>query len=551
MDRAIPSWMARRSFGSNKLGARSTLKLAVITDGEALQRFALEAVNAVVGCDEVAIFSCTNTRLRRRPVKHGFYYALNLLTVVNPWTRSVPLERLTKRVSRAASFESGYEGAWQTLPAETVRELREYDLILKFGMGLLRVPPAEELPVPILSYHHGDPDKYRGRPGGFWEIMSGEPAMGQIVQAIGNKLDAGQVLAFAETKVLPWSYRATLIESYRHSPLIINEAIRNALAGSALPKPCQGKNYRLPSNAQVVGFVAKMAFAFVRRLVYGALFEKKWKVSLAPLPAQAVPELFVQPTFPQAESWRTLEPARGYTFYADPFFTPDPRGILVEALRGSSGRGEIVLVTPDGPRTVSVAKGHMSYPSTIELDGHPYVVPEMAGWSPPKLFILDDGILKERRSLRIEGDPRIVDPTLFQHEGRIYLFGNIRSVGSNALYLWSAESIDSEFRLHPLSPLRVSPLGSRMAGSILSIGGRLLRLGQDFRFGYGDGIIAFEIEILTAQDYRERPLGALRFSDRHGPHTLNLTDGEIVFDWYRDGFTPFAGLRRLANHRND
>ena len=159
MDRAIPSWMARRSFGSNKLGARSTLKLAVITDGEALQRFALEAVNAVVGCDEVAIFSCTNTRLRRRPVKHGFYYALNLLTVVNPWTRSVPLERLTKRVSRAASFESGYEGAWQTLPAETVRELREYDLILKFGMGLLRVPPAEELPVPILSYHHGDPDK--------------------------------------------------------------------------------------------------------------------------------------------------------------------------------------------------------------------------------------------------------------------------------------------------------------------------------------------------------------------------------------------------------
>ena len=75
----------------------------------------------------------------------------------------------------------------------------------------------------------------------------------------------------------------------------------------------------------------------------------------------------------------------------------------------------------------------------------------------------------------------------------------------------------------------------------------MIRIGQDFSRDYGDGLIAFAIDSLTPHSYRETEIGAFRLTDRKGPHTFNLSpDGSrILFDWYRDGFSPFAGLRRM------
>ncbi len=521
------------------------MKLALIVDHDALPRFALEAVDSIRGCDEVTIYSCTNTSLKRKALRHGAYYALNLRAVRNPYTRSAPVDGLKKRIAGRVVFESGHDGAWQTLPDAIVDDLRGFDVILKFGMGLLRVPPPDRLPAPILSYHHGDPDKFRGRPAGFWEMKQGEKVMGQIVQAIGNKLDAGRVAAFAETKVYPWSWRATLIEAYRHSPLIMDEAVRNAVAGRWLDKPCTGRNYRLPSNASVAKFALGSTGQFARRLLYGAFVEKRWQVSVAPTDGKDVDSLLTDGDFPEAGRWRTLDVPPAYTFYADPFFSSDPPGILVEALRASTGIGEIVLV--DGEhRRVSDAPNHVSYPATFEHRGRQLVIPEMVACSAPRIFAFEDGALRDIGPLRVAGDPRILDPTLVEHGGRLYLFGNDAALGANALLLWSADSLDDEFQPHPASPVRVSPEGARMAGNLVRSGGRLVRLGQDFTSGYGDGIIGFEVEALTPDSYRERRLGRLRFADRRGPHTLNVRDGEMVFDWYVDRVSPLASFRRLA-----
>jgi hypothetical protein len=148
--------------------------------------------------------------------------------------------------------------------------------------------------------------------------------------------------------------------------------------------------------------------------------------------------------------------------------------------------------------------------------------------------------------LRLDPPARVVDPTLFQHESHFYLFGNALGSGSGALLLWVADALDQTFALHPYAPVLISPKGSRMAGAILRTDGRLIRFGQDGRFGYGDGILAFEIEQLSPTEYRERPLATLRFTDRRGPHTLNFGAGELVFDWYRERFAILAGVRRLA-----
>jgi hypothetical protein len=522
------------------------LRIAVLVDGDGVQAFGLRALDELGGCDEVSVFSCSNTRTTRRPFRHGFYYALNLLALRSRLTKRVPVARTKKRLAQTVQFESGYEGAWQTLPPGIVRKLCGFDVILKLGMGLLRVPPADVLPVPILSWHHGDPDRYRGRPAGFWEIVDGAPVMGQIVQVLSNKLDGGRVVAFAETKVHPHSYRATLREAYSHSHLLLNRAIRNAVAGDALAKSSAGKNYRLPSNLAVLAFVARMAWSFLKRLVYGALVEKAWCVSTAETSGDAISGIVTGGSFPPPGTWETLPTPRDYVFLADPFFSREPEGVLVEALSRRTAIGEIALVSRDGCRQLSHERFHLSYPATVQAGGEELVIPEMAQGGEQRCFRIRHGRLEDAGSIDVEGQPRLLDPTLIEHEGRFYLFGNDEEQGATALQLWSAEALRGPFRPHPSSPVRISPLGGRMAGALLRIGDRLIRFGQDFSGDYGDGVHAFEVETLNPAEYRERAIGTIRFGDRQGPHTINVDGKRIVFDWYHRRFSTLSGVRRAA-----
>jgi hypothetical protein len=519
------------------------LKIALLIDDGALACFERAALLTVADGATIEVFSCTNTRHRRRPFRHGLYYLLNAFSIRNRWSRPVPLEGSDLPIAGRVDFEAEEEGSWQSLPAAVLARLRAAapDVILKFGMGLLRVPDG--IGAPILSYHHGDPDKYRGRPAGFYELLNGEAVMGQIVQKLGNRLDAGEVLAFGETRVFAHSYRATMVEAYRHSPFLLRQAVRNALAGEAIPKPSSGRNYRLPSNLLVARFLLRMARAAARRLLYGAFVEKRWDVALAPAPAgDALP---VSEMFPAEQEWKRIEKRPGYTFYADPHFAADPSTLLVEAMNRRSGKGEILRVGADGgQRPLSDPRHHFSYPASVfEADAF-YLVPEIAEWSTPRIYRVEEEGLAEVGPLRVAGAPRLVDPTLVRHEGRLYLFANDLAEGSSVLSLWSAPSLFDEFERHPASPIRVSPLGARMAGPIRRIGGALIRPGQDFGLAYGDGLLFFEIERLDRLCYAERPAGALRFASRRGPHTLDRAGGRLAFDYYEERFSLLAGLRR-------
>lgn len=520
----------------------------MLIDDRFVPRFGFEAISAIPDCTEIIVYSCTNTRNVRHLIKHAAYYALNLVTIRNSKTAPVDIAVLGDKVIRVRSFESRYSGIWQSLPEEIIEDMATAgpDFILKLGMNLLRVPTEGDLPVPILSFHHGDPDHFRGRPAGFWEMVRGSPRIGQIIQVLGNKLDAGRVLAYGETRVLRHSYRATLLEAYGHSPLLMAQALRSLASGTSLDKPCKGRNYRLPSNLTVATMVLRMTARWLARLFYGAFVEKRWQVSLAPAGGERL-DLLAPDGFPEPPLWRTVETDRAFAFYADPFFSAEPPGVLVEALGRKSGRGEILLL-PDGggpPRRVSAAPGHLSYPASVICNEVHYLVPEMAEWSLPRIFEFRDGVFADAGPLRVKGDARLLDPTLLNHEGRFYLFANPYPQGSNALCLWVASSLEDEFDPHPCSPILISPRGARMAGQILESEGRPIRLGQDFRSAYGDGILAFRIEELTPQSYVERQISTLRFTDRSGPHTLNFRGGEAVFDWYREAFSPAAGIRRL------
>jgi|GEM_PF-615335 len=523
---------------------RKLFKIGIIIDNQAITRWQEDCLRTLKRDNQFVIYNCTNTRPPRRRLGHAFYYLLNLFTIRNRMTRRTALpEQLD--IATVRNFEAGGFPPWQDLPEDLLDSIRSDapSVIVKFGMGLLRVPPPDRLAAPILSYHHGDPVRFRGRPAGFYELLHGERTVGQVIQILGNTLDSGACVAAAETRAIRHSYRATLVESYRHSPLLLKRGIANAIAGAAVQPSARGRNYRLPDNWTVVKFVAARLAALVKHLIYGAFYEKDWNVATAPSRPRS--ELPI-PAPAEPESWGLIARPSGYRFIADPFPHPGGDGVLVEALRASTGLGEILHIGSAGQALVCRDVGHFSYPAPFRFEGADYLLPEVSEWSGPRLYRFDGKSLQPAGELVVAGSPRLIDPTLFGVEDTIYLFANDASEGSSVLRLWTSASLFSKFDEHPASPIRISPSGSRMAGAIVERG-PLYRIGQDSRGQYGDGIVLFEIERLTPTEYRETEVGQLRFADCRGPHTLNLAGDRAWFDYYEDRFSLLAGIRRVRS----
>ena len=504
-------------------------------------RWQAEALGQLGDDAEFVVLNCTNTSFRRQPLRHALYYVLNILSLRTRITQLVPLPA-GLNISGRYDFAAEQDGAWQRLPGEALDRLQNWgaQVALKFGMGLLRVPP--ELECKILSYHHGDPRQFRGRPAGFYELLENVPVVGQIVQIISNRLDGGAVVAFAETRAMRHSYRATMAESYSVSPLLLRGAIRNCLLGNTLPIAACGKNHRLPSNWKVLRFSAMVVWQKLIRLVTAALFHKIWQVATAEEPTEKLDQLL--DTIKQPSQWEIIETPARYRFLADPF--PDPhRGVLAEALRRSDGQGEIVRIAGSDVQVLCRGPGHFSFPAIVQSASDWFVLPEVSEWSAPKIYRLEDDRAELVTELNIVRGPRLVDAVIYLRSDGAYLFGSLPAETPCVLRLWTAPDLSCQFTEHPMSPIKISPIGGRMGGAILELTDGLFRVGQDCSGKYGDGLALFRIRELSHSSYHEEQVALTSFTKVRGPHTLNRSDGRLFFDFYRERFSPGAGLLRL------
>lgn len=519
------------------------MRVAILCDGRTLAEWQRRAVELIAGKHELYLLACDEPPVRRDIVRHAAYYALNLAAIRNRLTRRVPLPAVPVAGRLAVAPE--VEGAWASLPQAAWDWIagNRIDAIVKFGLGLLRVPDKA---VPILSYHHGDPRSFRGRPAGYYELQQREPFMGQVVQILSNHLDRGEVLAFAQTRVVPHSYRETLVEAYSLSPRLLPQALDALEEGRRLPIEADGRHYRLPSNASVVGFAARRLGNLVRRIAYGGLIEKRWRVSLADIGDAADPCEAVRRAETVRERWQTPTLGRRHAFHADPIFHGSDGAFLVEAMNRRSAKGELLFIHDGEQRLVKGISGHASYPVSVEQAGERYLLPEISEWARQAIFRIEDGKAAKVAELDIDA-AGLLDPTPYWHGHRLYLFANRTDEGPTILRLWSSDSLFGRFEEHPASPVRCSIRGSRMAGPVRRWPAGLIRTGQDYRGGYGDGILSFRIVELTPDHYREEEIGSAAFTDIKGPHTVDILDRRLLFDWYDEMFDPLAGVRRLLH----
>jgi hypothetical protein len=246
-------------------------------------------------------------------------------------------------------------------------------------------------------------------------------------------------------------------------------------------------------------------------------------------------------------------------FVADPFHlrVDDTFHLFFEVWNAQEERGEIAHATSADARSwtydevVLREPFHLSYPWVVRVGDDFYMVPETRQAQAIRLYRAEDFPHRWTfvREL-VQGD--FADATPFEHDGRWWMFVHR---GLDELRLFSAATLDGDWSEHPASPIVAGNRSlSRPAGRVLAHEGRLVRFAQDGWPQYGTCVRALEIDVLTADHYREHELpespiigatgtGWSSVGMHHVDYIRGDGDGWLAIV---DGYTP-GGISLVAN----
>ncbi|HWT05910.1 MAG TPA: hypothetical protein VN224_09165, partial [Xanthomonadales bacterium] len=205
------------------------------------------------------------------------------------------------------------------------------------------------------------------------------------------------------------------------------------------------------------------------------------------------------------------------SFVADPFMI----GVdgawhmyfeVMRADRGERGRGAVGHATSaDGrawryDRIVLDEPFHLSYPLVLRNGDALWMVPESHEAGAVRLYRAESpGGTWSHAATLLHGE--LADPTVFEHDGRWWMFAAAPARRAVHLHLFSARAIAGPWREHPHSPVvRDDAATARPAGRVVVHDGMLLRFAQDCSQRYGASVSAYEIVELSETRYRERAL---------------------------------------------
>lgn len=488
------------------------------------------------------IARCTSRRSRALKLRSVGYYALAYFSRKGSTLfELIDVSPLLDPNCEIVEFESIWKGNWELIPEEVTSQFSELDVAVKLGMNLLLNPDSIRTRFGVLSFHHGDPTKYRGRPAVFHEMANGEKTVGAMVQRLNTTLDGGAILAQCRAPITDYSYRETLNNTYFASIPLLHKAIcASRLDQKISPPESLGTLRTLPRNGKVFGLVAKVLGCGITHILYGLFVEKIWQLGQLPQPIDEKNSNKID-----VADLKVTRAPQGFSFIADPFVFG--MNIYCEGMNAMTGTGHILRYDGDWHELDLDLKGkHVSYPQIISLGSEIYLFPEVGTHSSPQLYELskDGKIVKSITPLLGLENNRLADATLFSHGGNWYLFGSQGRSTDYQLDLWVAGEISGPYQSHPSSPIRIDPDGSRMAGPLHSVNGVFLRLGQDCTSRYGDGVRIFQVTNLTSTEYEEFPMGSVKMSGAFGPHTLSWQGDDSILDFYHEQISLMAGIRR-------
>lgn len=336
------------------------------------------------------------------------------------------------------------------------------------------------------------------------------------------------------------SFRLQRQQALSKLPALLLRALRRVAAGGASLPTRRDACLRLapapPGFAAGTHALLRASLRHVRKRLHKAGPLESWHLVVRRDPAPLDPER------PMIGAHRALAPQRGLC-WADPCLVEDAgrRLLFVEEFPEGAGKGAIVcleLDDNDDAHRLGIAleeSFHLSYPQAFRWRDGWYLTVESGAARRAGLYRAQEFPLRWTRVADLITDRVCVDPTLYQHQGRWYLFANVSESGGSTwdeLFLFVADSPLGPFHPHPANPIVSDVRCARSAGRLFHHRGRLIRPAQNCGPSYGAEVVFREIVELSETTYAERTLGRLApwMPEINGCHTYTAIAGLEVLD---------------------
>jgi hypothetical protein len=435
---------------------------------------------------------------------------------------------------------------------EDIESIKSFapDFILKFGFGILKGDILTCTPMGIWSFHHGDEQKYRGVPPGFWEIYQNDHKSGAILQRLTEKLDSGVILRKGLFKTIDHSWTANLDQSIYLSRTWPADVCKEVIAQGTFPDTMEGVPtnapvYRIPGNTTFVLFLIKLFFNKIRFHFRELFYCEVWQLGI--IKARTADILSDLQYEIDLEEVDFLAAKNNDHYFADGFMVKDNERLLLlyEDYTYKTRKGHISAVWFNErdysfSETMDILEEpwHLSYPFILRYNNTLFCIPESKDHKSVELYKLDVAQMKMIHHRTLVKDLEAVDPTLIFHQNWWYLFFTSGHASNVELHIWHAEHLEDEFTPHILNPVKSNIANARPAGPLFYLDGKLYRPAQDCSKSYGGRIIINEVKILTEDSFLEMAVNVLEPPKGYqGLHNLSFAGDSMLFDCKRMGFS--------------
>ena len=214
---------------------------------------------------------------------------------------------------RPLKSTSGFVYRYREQDLETIKSLN-IDVLFSCQSGILRGGILNVCEFGIISLHHGNNDKNRGGPAGFWEVFDRERSTGFIIQRLLDEPDGGDVLMRGSIPTAQL-YALNLARICKKANIFMHRFLedlgKTRILPQVLPKsPYAYKLYTVPS-LHVLALYQIKTFTISTRKLFNILSRKNYRWGVA---------------YQYAESWESSVLWRSniisnppYRCFADPF----------------------------------------------------------------------------------------------------------------------------------------------------------------------------------------------------------------------------------------
>jgi len=198
---------------------------------------------------------------------------------------------------------------------------------------------------------------------------------------------------------------------------------------------------------------------------------------------------------------------------ADPFLIreKDEWFLFFEMVNGIPGQGDIAFARSADLSCwhyggiVLDEPFHLSYPYVFRWGNDIYMIPETAQVHSVRLYRAAAFPFRWEYVRTLIHSEGIADASIFQTGGKWWILAG--STACDTLRLYYADELKGSWKEHPKSPLYEGNLFfSRPAGRVVTWESKLFRFAQQDVPTYGRQVWAFEVVVLTEDDYEERPV---------------------------------------------